>query len=133
MAANMELAKQQGLSTQAIMRIDTLHDALDAFIASLTLDHDEHDARAYVRDIEYDLQELWGFDQNSRYHTWVHKVSRRFRELQYLGVVYLCKDSHETRTIGRQELECGVLVGVGRGFIDFGGVVRIVGNLERVV
>lgn len=37
-----------------------------------------------------------------------------------------------TRTIGYNELESGVLVSVGNGFIDFGGVVRIVGNLERV-
>lgn len=132
MAVNMELAVKQGLCNGAIMLIDTLHEHLENVISNTTLDHDERLVRQHVKDIEYKLQELWGFSQESRYHTWCHKLSERLRELQYLGVAYRCKDTGETCTIKAQDLSDGVLMGVGRGFIDFGGVVRIVGNLERV-
>ena len=132
MAANMELAKQKGLSDEAVMKIDTLHDHLDCIIDNISLDHDEQEVADHVRKIEFELQALWGFNQDARYHTWVKRVYRRFRQLQYLGAVYRCNDSHQTRTIDNKELDGGVLVSVGNGFIDFGGVVRIVGNLERV-
>lgn len=134
MAVNMKLAEQQGLCNGAIMLIDTLHEHLENVISNTTFDHDESLVRLHVKDIEYKLQELWGFSQESRYHTWAHKLSKRLRELQYLGAVYRCKETGFEREVASGDLVASshALFGVGNGFIDFGGVVRIVGNLERV-
>jgi hypothetical protein len=132
MAVNMELAKALELSEETIKKIDTLHDYLEEFINEVTLDHDYEGCIGVVRNVEFQLQELWGFTRDSRYHTWVVKLHNHVRELQYLGAVYRCKETSEARTIGSEELFGSVLVSVGNGFIDFGGVVRLVGNLERV-
>lgn len=132
MAVNIALAKERGLNDYTIKKIDVIHDYLEEFISEVTLDHDFHGCLNIVRSCEFQLQDLWGFDRDSRYHTWTTKLRNHVRELQFLGAVYLCKDLNETRTITRDELYGSVLVGVGKGFIDFGGVVRIVGNLERV-
>ena len=132
MAVNMELAKARGLSEETIKKIDIIHDYLEEFINEVTLDHNFENCVAIVRHWDYKLQELWGFNRDSQYHTWVKMLHNHVRELQYLGAVYRCKDSGESRTIGREELSGGVLVSVGNGFIDFGGVVRLIGKLERV-
>ena len=131
MAVNMELARKQGLTNTEIMLIDSIHNHLDLVIDNISLEHDEQDVRKHVRVMEFQLQELWGFSQDGRYHQWVKRVSRRFRELQYLGVVYRCKTTGETLTITAQDLDAYKLVIIGNGFIDFGGVVRLI-NLERV-
>ena len=132
MAVNMELAKARGLSEETIKKIDTLHEYLEEFINEVNLDHDYEACVGLVRNVEFQLQELWGFTRDNRYHTWVVRLHNHVRELQYLGVVYRCKETGESRTIGRDELSGSVLVSIGNGFIDFGGVVRLVGNLERV-
>lgn len=132
MAANRELAKQRGLSEDTISHIDFIHDKLDFLLENAKYIEDRDEAVETFREAEYALQELWNFSKDSRYHTWTNHLREEFREDDYLGAVYRCNDSHETRTINAQELHGGVLVGVGKGFIDFGGVVRIVGNLERI-
>ena len=131
MAVNMELAVKQGLSDTDVMLIDSIHTHLDLVINNISLEHDEQLVREHVRTMEFQLQELWGFNQDARYHTWVKRVSRRFRELLYVGAVYRCKTTGETLTITAQELDAYKLVIIGNGFIDFGGVVRLI-NLERV-
>jgi hypothetical protein len=123
----MELAKAKGLTNTEIMLIDSMHEHLNCVINNISLEHDE----ALVRQHVFQLQELWGFSQDARYHQWVKRVSRRFRELLYVGAVYRCKTTGETLTITAQELDAYKLVIIGNGFIDFGGVVRLI-NLERV-
>lgn len=132
MAVNMELAQARGLTNTQIMMIDTMHDHLEAVISNTTLDHDHAELSAYVHSVEFKLQELWGFSQDIRFHTWAVRLRKHIRELEYFGVVYRCKETGETRTIDSQALHGMRLVQVGNGFIDFGGVVRIVGKLERV-
>lgn len=131
MAVNMELAVKQGLSDTDVMLIDSIHTHLNLVINNISLEHDEQLVREHVRTMEFQLQELWGFSQDARYHQWVKRVSRRFRELLYVGAVYRCKTTGETLTITAQELDAYKLVIIGNGFIDFGGVVRLI-NLERV-
>lgn len=132
MAANRELAEQRGLSEESIAHIDFIHDKMDYLLDNAKHIEDRDAAIETFREAEYALQKLWGFSADSRYHTWAHMLHGAFREVDYLGAVYRCKDSGETRTINAQELHGSVLVSVGNGFIDFGGVVRFVGNLERV-
>jgi hypothetical protein len=132
MAANPQLVKEMGVSESNVLLINSIHEQLEYLIENADCSEDRYNTLALVRQAEFELQRLWGFSQDSMYHTWCTRLHNRFREVDYLGAVYRCNDSHETRTINRQELNSGVLVGVGKGFIDFGGVVRIVGNLERV-
>lgn len=132
MAANRDLAKQRGLSEDTISHIDFIHDKLDFLLENAKYIEDQDEAVETFREAEYALQKLWGFSADSRYHTWTHMFLGAFREVDYLGAVYRCKDSGETRTIDSQALHGSHLVGVGNGFINFGSVVRIVGNLERV-
>jgi hypothetical protein len=132
MAANRELAEARGLDEDAIRMIDYTHAQLEWLIDNLALDQDIDYIADVVRHNEFELQRLWGFTQDSRYHTWGRRLSKRVRELAYLGAVYRCKESGESLTIDKEALEGGALFGVGHGFIDFGGVVRIVGPLERI-
>lgn len=132
MAANRDLAKQRGLSEDTISHIDFIHDKLDFLLENAKYIEDQDEAVETFREAEYTLQKLWDFSADSRYHTWTKVLHKAFRELDYLGAVYRCRESSETRTITRDELHGGVMVGVGNGFIDFGSVVRVCGNLERI-
>lgn len=132
MAANRDLALLRGISAEAIAEIDRIHDHLEELIEGCALDQDAYDVSSHIREQEFLLQHLWGFPQDSRYHTWVPRLHKRRRELQYLGAVYRCKESGESLTVDKEALDGGALFGVGRGFIDFGDVVRIVGPLERI-
>jgi hypothetical protein len=68
---NQTLATKQGLSDETIKSIVDKHiDKLKIYekMESCT-EIDKLKQFAYdVRDIEYDLQELWGFEQNENYH-----------------------------------------------------------------
>jgi len=135
MAANLELAKQRGISDQNIKKINILHDELESCLNEsdeYLRETDRERMFDWFTSIEYALQRAWGFVEDARYHTWIHRLHKRYRELDYLGAVYRCNVTGVTRTISDVALHGGQLVGVGNGFIDFGGVVRIVGNLERI-
>lgn len=132
MAVNLELVKQLGIDEDTVGVIEAIHNDLEFRLYKMTLEEDMCELVDHFRKQEFRLQALWGFPQDHRYHTWVKRLHKRTRELAYVGAVYRCKVSGESRTIDKEALESGILFGVGHGFIDFGGVVRIVGNLERV-
>lgn len=136
MAANPILVKSRGISDDDVVMINTLHAHLEMFIDE-TKAGDDYEARlAHVRSIEFQLQDLWGFTRDSAYHTWVNKLSDRFRELKYVGRTYRCKETGLERTVEYTDLKIasyGYLFVVGKGFIDFGGYnVRVCGDLEIV-
>lgn len=132
MSVNLELAKEKNLSEDSIENINFIHNALSYLIDNAENIDNPDSAFELFTEAEYTLQRLWGFSEDHLYHTWTRRLHKRYREIEYLGAVYRCNDSHETRTIDSHDLQSGVLVNVGSGFIDFGGVVRIVGPLERV-
>ena len=136
MTANRTLAKQRGLSEQAIQYIDQLHDLLEKLIASYTLDVDYHEALELVESVEFDLQRLWQFSEDRRYHTWRNKLARRWMDLTWVGRTFVCTISGVERTIEKEDVKERGLFGVGKqGFIDFGvggGYHRIVGNITEV-
>lgn len=135
MVANTELAKVRGISDEGVEAIDSIHEIIDCIIALADRNDDrETRLRAFdnVENLEYELQKLWGFDQNNVYHTWGQRLFKRYRELDYVDSVYRCNQSGERRTIKLQDVEKGGVVTVGEGFIDFGSVVRRVGNIEKV-
>lgn len=132
MTANRTLAKQRGLSEQAIQYIDQLHDLLEKLIASYTLDVDYHEAIKLVESVEFDLQRLWQFSEDRRYHTWRHKLAQRCMELTWVGRTFRCKDTGIERTIEQADMGTYDLWECGGGAIDSMGLgfYRVIGNLE---
>lgn len=136
MSANRTLAKQRGLSEQAIQYIGQLHDLLEKLIASYTLDVDYHEALELVESVEFDLQRLWQFSEDRRYHTWRHKLAQRWMELTWVGRTFYCQSSYKLYTFTKWDIQERKLVPIGvSGFIDLGvagGYHRIVGNIVEV-
>jgi hypothetical protein len=132
MTANATLVKERGISEGNVALINSIHDQLDYLIENADCSEDRSWTHTLVQKAEFTLQELWGFLQESRYHTWCARLQKRFREVDYLGAVYRCKETGLSRTVMRDDLQRPYLFGVGKGFIDFGDVVRTVGPIERV-
>lgn len=132
MAANPELAKQRGLSEEAIAEIGELHTLIDDIVDAYGRTDDLYSTVATVRELEFRLQELWGFQKDSRYHTHVERIRRKDKEVHYLGNEYRCLKSGVSHTITEQDLSSHRVIPIGKGFIDFGSVVRIVGDIQKV-
>jgi hypothetical protein len=75
MTANLELAKQQGLTEDTITAINILHKRLDAILARPTMFSDEKDVARIVESYEFVLQSLWGFSLDKNYHRYWFKVA----------------------------------------------------------
>lgn len=135
MTANRPLAKQRGLSEQAIQYIDQLHDLLEKLIASYTLDVDYHEALELVESVEFDLQRLWQFSEDLLYHTWRHKLAERWMCLTWANRVFRCNETGIIREVNPCDISERCLLRVGDGCIDLGvagGYRRIVGNITEV-
>lgn len=135
MTANRTLAKQRGLSEQAIQYIDQLHDLLEKLIASYTLDVEYQEALELVESVEFDLQRLWKFSEDRRYHTWRNKLARRWMELTWVGRAFRCNETGITREVNLWDISERCLLRVGDGCIDLGvagGYHRIVGNITEM-
>jgi len=74
MTINKELVKKQGVSKQDISKINRLHEIRDDYIArmkKLNPKKEQYLLRlfsSFITEINYQLQELWGFDRNKNYH-----------------------------------------------------------------
>lgn len=136
MTANLELAKQRGISQENIEAINSLHELLERLISCYTLEVDYQEALDLVRSTEFTLQRLWGFSEDSLYHTWYKKLNQRHMQLTWIGRTFRDMDSGTQRTIlERHGVRERGIFGVGMGFIDFGvagGYHRIVGNLKEI-
>lgn len=135
MTANRTLAKQRGLSEQAIQYIDQLHDLLEKLVASYTLDVDYHEALKLVESVEFDLQRLWQFSEDRRYHTWRNKLAQRWMDLTWVGRTFRCNETGVIKVIDRLVVIERCLIQVGDGILDLGvagGYHRIVGNITEM-
>lgn len=130
---NMELAKARNISEENIERINAIHDALEKMIECYSLECDYSHAHQMITNAEFALQELWGFTQDARYHTWVNKLTQQHLKLMYDGRSFWCNDNKTKRTLNAPFYQ-GQLIGVGNGFIDIGVAYhRIVGNISEIV
>lgn len=135
MVVNEALARERNISKEDQDLISEIHDHLEYYVTNaykwpearqILVDH--------FRAIEYLLQDLWGFDRDPDLHTWKYKLYERFREIEYVGNVYRCTETGETRKVTLNDVNSKVLFSVGNGFIDFGSYhVRFVGPIEIVV
>lgn len=136
MTANPDLVRQMGVSDENVRRINFIHNVLETLLnedEDYLKKVDRSDMFKHIRDLEFALQRLWGFSQDSRYHTWRERMRKRLREVDYLGRTWRCTITGEERMVLSSDLDIGKLFGVGKGFVDFGdGYTRVVGPLEVV-
>lgn len=74
---NVRLAHARGLSRSQVKDLTALHVAMDVMVQHMNLRCDEEaipkTARKalgrYVRRLEYQMQDIWGFDRNKHKHT----------------------------------------------------------------
>lgn len=136
MTANIDLIKSRGISEYNHNRINLIHRQLTDLIEMSAQVNPADPDYLYerCRDHEYALQRLWGFTEDSRYHTWCNRLRGRLRDHDYTGVTFQCKLTGVKRTVELIDITLNeyVLFNVGNGFVDFGGYnVRLVG-VERV-
>ena len=77
MMLNVRLAIARGLDKSTVKDLVALHVAMDLMVAHLNGIHGEEKIpkgyrkilRKYVRRLEYQMQDKWGFDRNKKRHT----------------------------------------------------------------
>lgn len=117
MTANRVLAAQRGISEEVCKKIDQLHEDIDTYIARAIKENiPECLVEVYLKDMEFLLQELWGFPEDDRYHTYFKKY--RFRK-QWAGKKYRCNTTGIVLTIPNEVGE-GEFFGFGQAFVDVG-------------
>ena len=135
MTCNRELAKARNISQENIEAIDALHEMLEKFIASYTLEVPYEEARDLVRSAEFTLQKLWDFPQDECYHTWYKRLNQRWMELRWLGKTYRCAKTGVTFTVTKPYVYEKNFIGIGICGLDLGvagGYNRIIGNLKEI-
>lgn len=82
---NVELADRLGLSAETREELRHVYDHLSE---ALENPEDFEDVSEYVTDLEYTLQELWGFDCDKKYHYYnLHINGCRCPELDNMEMV----------------------------------------------
>lgn len=131
MVINMELAEERGLSKETITLIGDCQNQLTDIIEKRVGQGFSKEIYNYIEQREYELQALWGFSQDSSYHTW--KKRYEFK-CQWANRTFRCKDTGVEFTIP-ECVEEGAFFIIGQGFLDVGRLndySRRGGNLEEV-
>ena len=117
MTASRALAAQRGISEEVCKKIDQLHEDIDDYITrAIKEDISECLVEVYLKDMEFLLQELWGFPEDDRYHTYFKKY--RFRK-QWAGKKYRCNTTGQEFAVPFNVSECAFFQW-GEAFVDVG-------------
>jgi len=116
MTANPTLVKMRGIDDESVKQINLLHEELDRLMSRAGLGVFNPVIYQEIEKIEYDLQRLWNFDVDSKFH--VHKLLYKFRSL-WCGRVFKCEETGEELRIPENVKERD-LFHIGKGFIDVG-------------
>lgn len=134
MTANPTLVKEHNIPEQDVLCINKIHDSLELMLSTYTLECDLSSALKLVKQAELTLQQLWGFPEDSRYHTWYKLFKRKHFLLQWVGKKYRCNDTGVVVTIS-EDINERDTIAVGKGMLDLGvagGYYRQIGNIEEV-
>ena len=132
---NKQLADQRGVSEKDREYIDQCHLMLEELIDTYSLSIDFDKAAELCHDIEYLLQDLWGFSRSRHHHTWINSLKQKWMLLTWGERIFKCKDTGEEVLIVGDMIYEGSFIPVGNGAIDLGRVNsyhRIVGNIEEI-
>lgn len=117
MTVNRALASLKGISKENINKINKIHNILEELIlGSIVVGRDDVAVLDEIMDLEYQLQELWGYPLNSAFHTW----RRRYLfKKQWAFTTWECQKTGERFTIPYDVEEIDYFK-IGEGWIDVG-------------
>lgn len=119
MACNLTLAALRGVSNEDIKQIDKTHRQLEKLLLlahSTNSEEFNNKNLEYIKQLEYTLQDLWGFGRNSDRHTWYNEY---LFKCQWVGRVFECESTGEQHTIPNNIKEKAFIM-IGEGYIDLG-------------
>lgn len=127
---NMELARRKGLDQYEIDTIEAIHVRVDRLMETARLGNFNQTTYNWIENLEYSLQDLWGFEQNEKFHTHKHRYKWACR---WIGSKWKCLDTGEELVIG-EDIEYGDYIRVGNGAVDLGNhyYSRICGNVVEI-
>lgn len=131
MSANRELAELRGISEHNIQEIDRIHTLIDKFMSVWVYQPFSNARKEEIHDMEYLLQQCWGFPQDCGYHRYANDYEFQSK---WVGRVFQCEDTGEKVTIPYGVKECNYFK-VGDGAVDVGRLdaySRIIGNVIEV-
>lgn len=118
MTANRTLAAQRGISEDVCKKIDQLHEDINEYITRAIKENiSECLVEVYLKDLEFLLQELWGFPEDDRYHNYFKMY--QFKK-EWCGKRYQCKTTGEILTIPYSVKECDFFSFGENCFVDVG-------------
>lgn len=139
MSCNLTLAALRGVSNEDIKQIDKTHLQLEKLLLlAHTTNSEEFNNKnlEYIKQLEYTLQDLWGFGRNSDRYTWCNEY---LFKCQWVGRVFECESTGEQHTITHNIKEKEFIT-IGDGCIDLGvlngyyrrsGVKEVVNNINK--
>ena len=72
---NMQLARNRGLHLQHVKRLSALHKEAQRLIDEVC-EGDEEEHYQQIEQLEFQMQRVWGFEENPSEHTWKYRVCR---------------------------------------------------------
>lgn len=132
MAANLELAKERGLSEEDISKINELHEALEYYTDLFIKVPWNQKAEDIIHNLEFAAQRLWKFPGDKRFHTWAPRYAFL---CNWFGRSFKCLDTGETITLGK-DIYPKQFISFGKCAIDLGvlnGYSRKIGNIQEIL
>lgn len=83
MTASRKLGLERNIPESTLLIIDSIHDKLETLLDTYSLECDYHDTQDLFTQAEHELQALWRFEQDSRYHTWINRLHARYQRLLF--------------------------------------------------
>ena len=66
-----------------LLTIDSIHDKLNTLLETYSLECDYQATQDLFTKAEYELQSLWGFEQDSSKHKWTKRLHARHQRLLF--------------------------------------------------
>lgn len=116
MSANRDLAEVRGLSEEAILEIDRIHDLIDKFTEAWVKEPFTQSRKDEIHSMEYLLQQHWGFPKDCGYHRYARQYEFK---CEWVGRTFKCTETGEEFTIPYDVKEKDFL-SFGKAFVDVG-------------
>lgn len=132
MTANLDLAKERGLSEEEILQINELHQALEYYTDLFIKVPWNQKAEDIIHNLEFTAQRLWKFPEDKRFHTWAPRYAFL---CNWFGRTFKCLDTGETITLGK-DIHPKQFISFGKCAIDLGvlnGYSRKIGNIQEIL
>lgn len=130
MTANLELAKERGISKEDILQINAIHEQIERIIDKRCGMGFNTVVFKMITNCEYNLQRLWKFEPDDNYHTY----APRYKFLcNWCGRTFKCVETGAVITLGKDIYPKQYITFVNCA-VDLGNEAysRRIGNMEEV-